>query len=72
MGGIIPGGGGGLAEAQTPTVKTTPAVQVTSAAKGRSAASLMRMRQARAGQSSMVAGGYSTGGGQGGKTLMGA
>jgi len=71
MGGII-GGSSAQAPVAPPPPMTPPAVQTTASTKGRNQAMDMRKRQARAGQSSMSAGGYSTGGSQGGQTLMGA
>ena len=72
MGGVFGGGGGPIAAPVTPAAKAPPAVRVDATAKGRTSAMNMRRRQARAGQSSMRAGGYATGGSQGGQTLMGA
>lgn len=71
MGGLFGGGGGGQAYTPPPPA-TPPAVQLAASAKGRSRAMDMRKRQARAGQTSMSAGGYSAGGSSGGQTLMGA
>lgn len=73
MGGLFGGGGGGgQAYTPPPPPATPPAVQIAVSSKGRSRAMDMRKRQARAGQTSMSAGGYSAGGSSGGQTLMGA
>mgnify|MGYP003636725346 FL=1 len=71
MSGVF-GGGGGTEAYTPPPPATPPAVQIAASAKGRSRAMDMRKRQARAGQTSMSAGGYSAGGSSGGQTLMGA
>jgi hypothetical protein len=72
MSGLFGGGGGGGQAYTPPPPATPPAVQIAASAKGRSRAMDMRKRQARAGQTSMSAGGYSAGGSSGGQTLMGA
>ena len=71
MGGLFPGGGPIARSTVPPAAKAPPAVRTDATARGRTSAMDARRRQARAGQSSMRAGGYSAGG-SGGKTLMGA
>jgi hypothetical protein len=69
---------GGLFSSQkTPPIPPPPppivaaAVQTSASAKGRDSAYRLRKRQARAGQSTLSSGGYSSGGATPGQTLMG-